>query len=185
MPRTRLRAAPEDELTPKDRAWIARYMVHFNASRASREIGAEGNPRRHAYRMQSRPRVEEEIQRQLAADNQRYLGARHAVIRHLLAVILADPSRLMTRDGNLRPWSRIDEEDRMAVATLSRAAYRQADGTEGQKVSVKMKNSIQAAATLAKMLGWDRTAEQDLGADPMAEAAAAFADGMRALLERK
>jgi hypothetical protein len=183
---TRLTCPVEDELCPKDRAWISRYMVHFNGARASREINCVGSPKRHAARMMIRPLVEEEIHRLLAVDNAQFMGARHAVIKHLLSVVQADPSRLTRQNGSLRSWAQIDPEDRAAVGTLSRSEYRQADGTEGSKVTVKLKNSIQAAQTLMRLMGWDRKADEgDIGADHMREAAESLQDTLTGMLRPK
>lgn len=174
-------------LTDKEIAWVNDYMQHFNASRASRNIGAEGrSPRRHGARMKARPEVAAEIQRRLALDTEKFVGLRHEVISMLAAAVQVDPARIYKRDGTLKAWSEIDPEDRMSIQALVEKEFDGGEaGGKSRSVTVKFKNGIQAAQTLMKLLGWEAKTDDDLGADHIREAAESFASKLDSLRRAK
>jgi hypothetical protein len=161
-------------------------MTHFNGARASREIGAGASAKKHAYRMSQRPMVEQEIHRLLALDNAQFMGARQALIRYYLAIVNVDPARLFRGDGTLKRWSEIDPEDRQAIQSIQRSEYQAPDGATSKQQSIKLRNGIEAGKALAKLLGWDRKADEgDIGSSPIRDAAESLIDNLADMLRAK
>jgi phage terminase small subunit len=110
---------PTDKLNPKQKLFVAEYLVDFNATRAA--IAAGYSPKT-AYSIGEENLRKPEIAHAIALKTSKRLTSLEVtadrVLQELAKMAFYDPLSLFESDGSLKQMKDIDEHSRMAIAGM-------------------------------------------------------------------
>lgn len=141
-------------LTPKQKAFVAEYLVDLNATQAAIRAGYKVNSARQAGAENlTKPVIQSAIQAAMAERAQRTEITQDRVLREYARIAFFDPSKLFGEDGRPLPVSEIDEDTRRAIAGLDVVTVGNNDIGVGEIQKFKIANKLGALDSIGKHLG--------------------------------
>ena len=141
------------KLTPKQAAFVEEHAIDMNATQAAIRagysaktagwIGPQLLAKTHIAEAIAKARVDRSIRTEVTADR---------VIQELARIAFADPRKLFTPEGTLKPLDQIDDDTRGALA-IEVFQGTDADGNPTFSRKVKFADKLVALDKLARHLG--------------------------------
>jgi len=143
------------KLTPKQKRFIEEFLLDLNGTAAYKRAGynAKGHGAEvNAAKLLSNTEVASAISAAQAKRSRRIEVTADRVIQELAAIAFADPRKLLTPDGGMRPMHELDTDTRAALI-IEVTQMADADGTPTFSRKVKFADKLVALDKLARHLG--------------------------------
>lgn len=143
-------------LTPKQRRFVAEYLIDLNATQAAVRAGYS---RRTAVKIGSenltKPDIAREIQRAMDERAARTGVTAERVLREIAAIAFLDIRKAFNTDGSMKPLDQLDDETAAAIAGLEVYEELDQEGVVvlGRVKKLKLSDKIGALTLLARHLG--------------------------------
>lgn len=147
--------AREKKLTPKQRAFVAEYLVDLCAAKAAIRAGFSArNASRIGAELLGKTHVAAEIAAAMKARSQRTEITQDRVLRELARIGFLDIRRAFNPDGSLKPLDQLDDDTTAAVAGIEVSEMRDSDGVVvGHVKKIKLAEKIAALEKIGRHLG--------------------------------
>jgi phage terminase small subunit len=141
------------KLTPKQAAFVEEHAIDMNATQAAIRAGySKRTAKEQATRLLSNVHVAAEIAKARDERSIRTEITADRVLQGLAAIAFADPRKLFTPDGGMRPMHGIDDDTRGALI-VEVIEGKDADGNPTTQRRVKFACKLRALEALARHLG--------------------------------
>jgi phage terminase small subunit len=141
-------------LTPKQRRFVAEYLVDLNATQAAIRCGySKKTASAQGSRLLSKAKVAERVAAGQAKITEK-AGLSAALVRETLERALRfDPANTVDANGDALPVHKIPDRERLALAGHERKPVFYEGKVCGEQLTVKYPEKTQAAMAAAKLLG--------------------------------
>ena len=171
-----------DTLTPKQTAFVAEYLIDFNAAEAARRAGYSARTARViGPENLSKPAVQQAIQAAQQARQERTEITQDMVVRELAALGFLDVRRLFDAEGKPIPVHKLDSATARAIQGLEVTTVGNAETGLGEVTKLRFADKKGSLELLGKHLGMWKQGPIDINMDARGAASAAVAAMMAQL----
>jgi phage terminase small subunit len=154
----------EKKLTPKQKLFVERYLVHKNGLRAAEEAGYKGNYSTLgsiAVENLNKPAIKAAVDAEMAVVTKRNQLDQDWVLKRLMAIAgfqVTDVAELRNGSIKLKDQDDVDELGYLGVHSIAKSTS-EGDTGSSRSVSITSKNQLKALELLGKHLKmWDENA---------------------------
>lgn len=142
------------KLTPKQRIFVAEYMIDLNATQAAIRAGySEDTARQIGTENLAKPAIQAEIERRQIDKAARAEITADKVLSELAKIAFFDTRKLLNEDGTPKPIQELDDETARAIAGIDVVNVGNAELGQGQILKYKVADKNKALEQLCKHLG--------------------------------
>lgn len=151
----RARATPDSALTPRQEAFVERYLVHYNGNQAAIEAGyVAKNAKQQASALLQHPAVIAHLAERRRAVREEARIDRESVLREMGRIAFLDIRKLYGPSGALLPPHEWPDDVAAAVVALESQEIRGTDGEVlGEVRKLKLADKLGALDKLMRHLG--------------------------------
>ena len=143
-------------LSPKQRRFVAEYLIDLNASKAAERAGySRKTARSQGQRLLTNVDIQTEIQNAATNITKKSEMTAEAVLERLWGIIDSDPGDFFNEDGTLKDVKQLTERQRKAISSyeIVRRNPESGDNATEYVHKVKYLDKIRAVELAAKVLG--------------------------------
>jgi len=148
---------PDTPLSARERAFVAEYLIDFDAPRAAQAVGYADGPgiRVTACRLLGEPHIQKAVQRATADRVTRLAGTADNTVREIARICFSDIGDLFDDFSNLKSVKDLPREVRACIASIKVVKKNLTVGDNAVEYvhEIKFWNKPQALELLARHLG--------------------------------